>query len=66
MAEPILEDMVLEMKRMDSELARARELIDFMSEVGEDVTKQKTDLRTTEARVNKWKAGLRARGFTVE
>jgi len=66
MAEPILEDMVAEMKRMDSELERARELIAFMSEVGEPVDEQKRKLRETEGRLNKWKAGLRARGYTLE
>ena len=65
MPEPILEDMVAEMKRMEGALNRARDLIDFMSEVGEPVQEQKVKLRETEARVNKWKAGLRARGYDL-
>lgn len=66
MAEPILEDMVAEMARMKHELDRARDLIAFMSEVGEPVDEQKRKYRETEARMNKWKAGLRARGYEVE
>lgn len=65
MPEPILEDMVAEMKRMDDEMKRASELIEFMREVGEPVTDMQADYRKTEARMNKWKAGLRARGYQV-
>lgn len=63
MPNQVLEEIAGTIKDLDKQIDEAQELLNALSEAGEDVTLIKADLSKLRVRKNKWERMLKARGY---
>ena len=63
MSENIFQTVATEMQQVDNSIKMARDLINALKEVGEDVTDKEANLRNLEKKKVKWSKMLAKRGY---
>lgn len=63
MQSEILKSVKEDLAKLDPQIIEAEELVDFMREVGEDVSEMNSQIRTLKIRKEKWERVLANRGI---